>query len=108
MIPILGQMAVLVAIGLVWQWWRPGGLDATHTRKVISGVVYYLLLPALVMVVLTSAPLGLDSLRISLSAAVGEDEKGDDHQTVDTLANGQVQIPADDQAEGAHDGASPR
>lgn len=71
MIPILGQMAVLVAIGLFWQWWRPGGLDATHTRKVISGVVYYLLLPALVLVVLTRAPLGLDSLRISLSAAAG-------------------------------------
>jgi hypothetical protein len=68
---ILGQMALLVCAGLVWQWLRPGGLDAAQTRKVVTGVVYYLLLPALVLLVLWQAELGLDSLRIALAAAVG-------------------------------------
>ncbi len=68
---ILGQMALLVCVGLLWQWWRPGGLDAGSTRKAITGVVYYLLLPALVLLVLWQADLGLDSLRISLAASVG-------------------------------------
>ena len=68
---ILGQMALLVCAGLVWQWLRPGGLDADQTRKVVTGVVYYLLLPALVLLVLWQAQLGMDSLRIALAAAVG-------------------------------------
>jgi hypothetical protein len=71
MILILGQMALLVCAGLAWQWLRPGGLDAVQTRKVVTGVVYYLLLPALVLLVLWQAELGLDSLRIALAAAVG-------------------------------------
>ena len=68
---ILGQMALLVCAGLIWQWLRPGGLDADQTRKVLTGVVYHLLLPALVLLVLWQAELGLDSLRIALAAAAG-------------------------------------
>ena len=68
---ILGQMALLVCAGLVWQWLRPGGLDAALTRKVLTGVVYHLLLPALVLLVLWQADLGLDSLRIALAASAG-------------------------------------
>lgn len=68
---ILGQMALLVCAGLAWQWLRPGGLDAALTRKVLTGLVYHLLLPALVLLVLWPAELGLDSLRIALAAAVG-------------------------------------
>ena len=71
MILILGQMALLVCAGLAWQWWRPGGLDAVQTRKVLTGVVYHLLLPALVLLVLWQAELGLDSVRIALAAAAG-------------------------------------
>ncbi len=52
MIEILLQMAVLVFAGLIWQWVSPGGLEALATRKAITGVVYYLLLPAMVLWVL--------------------------------------------------------
>ena len=64
-------MALLVCAGLAWQWLRPGGLEAAQTRKVLTGLVYHLLLPALVLLVLWPADLGLDSLRIAFAAAVG-------------------------------------
>ncbi len=68
---LLGQMGLLVFAGLVWQWLQPGGLAADVLRRAIADLVYYLLLPALVLLVLWSSPLGLDSLRISLAAASG-------------------------------------
>lgn len=65
------QMGALILCGLVWRMVRPAGLDAAETRKVLTSLVYYLLLPALVLAVLWKSPLGADSLRISLVAASG-------------------------------------
>lgn len=70
MIPVITQMGALVLCGLIWRAVRPGGMDADTTRKALTSVVYYLLLPALVLVVLWKTPLGLDSIRISLIAAM--------------------------------------
>lgn len=71
MIGVLLQMAVLVACGVAWRIARPQGLDAELTRRALTGLVYYLLLPALVLRVLWLAPLGLDTARIAFSAAGG-------------------------------------
>ncbi len=63
-------MATLILVGSLWRWLKPMGLDASTTRKSLTGLVYMLLLPALVLDVLWKAPLGLDSFRIILLSAV--------------------------------------
>lgn len=70
MISAVTQMGALILCGLAWRVLRPGGLDADSTRQALTGTVYYLLLPALVLAVLWKTSLGLDSVRISLVAAV--------------------------------------
>jgi len=65
------QMGALILCGLGWRILKPAGLEAAETRKVLTSLVYYLLLPALVLAVLWRTPLGLDSLRISFVAAGG-------------------------------------
>jgi malate permease and related proteins len=65
------QMFGLLGIGLLWSWWNPARVDTDSGRRVLSDAVYYLFLPALVLQVLWRAPLGLDSLKISVSATSG-------------------------------------
>lgn len=71
MIQVMGQMAALIALGVLWRWLRPGGLDADRARYAIANLVYYLLLPALILSVLWEAPLGLESGQVAASAAAG-------------------------------------
>ncbi|BAO44252.1 AEC family transporter [Thiolapillus brandeum] len=68
---VILQMAALILCGVAWRILKPGQLDADTTRKVLTSVVYYLLLPALVLKILWSAPLGMTSFMISLLAAAG-------------------------------------
>ncbi|WP_018865830.1 MULTISPECIES: AEC family transporter [unclassified Thioalkalivibrio] len=70
MLSVMTQMGALIVAGVVWRALQPGGLDADNTRRVLTTLVYYLLLPALVLQVLWVAPLGLDSLRIALVAGL--------------------------------------
>src|SRR5581483_4138223 len=49
----------------------PGKLETEASRKVLAGSVYYLFLPALVLAVLWSAPLGADTIKIIVAAASG-------------------------------------
>jgi predicted permease len=65
---ILAQTAALILCGVVWRQLRPYGLDTGDTRRVLSNVVYGLLLPALVLRVLWRVPLGLDVLKVSFVA----------------------------------------
>ena len=46
---VLAQTAALILCGVVWRRLRPFGLDIGDTRRVLSSVVYGLLLPALVL-----------------------------------------------------------
>jgi malate permease and related proteins len=69
MLFVTSQMAALIVCGVVWRLVQPAGLDADTTRRVLTNVVYHLLLPALVLMVMWRAPLGLDSLRIAAVAA---------------------------------------
>lgn len=64
-------MAGLILCGIVWRYVKPGGLDHEQTRKVLTSLVYYLLLPALVLSILWKADLGADSVFIASAAGVG-------------------------------------
>ncbi len=70
MIEVLLQMGALIICGIVWRRVRPGKLEPMATRKVLTSLVYYLLLPALVLSVLWRADLGTGSLMIAGAAAV--------------------------------------
>jgi predicted permease len=58
-------MFALIACGAVWRFFSLGGLTAEQTRPVLTTVVYYLLLPALIIEVLWRADIGLHSFQYS-------------------------------------------
>jgi predicted permease len=68
---VLWQMTLMIALGVGWRLARPWGLDADATRRAVTGLVYTVLLPALVLLVLWRAPLGADAARTAAAAAVG-------------------------------------
>ncbi len=71
MFDVLLPMAGLILCGVAWKVLRPAALSAAETRRVLTSLVYYLLLPALVLTVLWDAPLGRRTLVIAGSAAAG-------------------------------------
>ena len=71
MLSTLFQMFVLIGLGLVWSIYNPGRLEGRVIRRVLTDTVYYLFLPALVLNVLWQAPLGIASIKISVTAALG-------------------------------------
>lgn len=60
------QMTFLALAGIVWRLYKPLGLEAEDTRKVLTTVVYYFFLPVLVLDVLWRANIGWDSLQYTL------------------------------------------
>lgn len=52
--------------GAGWRFAKPAGLSAEQTRQVLTTVVYYMLLPALVLEVLWSADIGWHSFQYTL------------------------------------------
>ncbi len=70
MLDVLVQMAGLILCGIGWRRLAPAGLHPVQTRKVLTSLVYYLLLPALVLSVLWQAELGNTTFFIALSAIV--------------------------------------
>jgi predicted permease len=66
----LWQMFALIACGAAWRYCRPAGLSPEQTRTVLTTLVYYLLLPALVLEVLWKADVGLHSLQYTLFGTV--------------------------------------
>jgi malate permease and related proteins len=62
------QMSLLMAGGIGWRIIKPMGLDAEQTRKVLTTVVYYFFLPAMVLEVLWTADIGLHSLQYTVLA----------------------------------------
>lgn len=71
MLEVIAQMGVLIGAGVVLQLRRPGGRDPELLRRGLTDIVYYLLLPALVLDALWRTDLGWDSARIAWLAAVG-------------------------------------
>ena len=71
MLETLIQMIGIILCGVLWRFIKPGSLSPEQVRHAITATVYYLLLPALVLVVLWRAPVGLDSVQISMLANMG-------------------------------------
>jgi predicted permease len=59
-------MTLLMACGAAWRGAKPAGLSAEQTRLVLTTVVYYLLLPAMVLEVLWTADIGWHSFQYTL------------------------------------------
>lgn len=71
MFEVLSQAALMLLCGAAWRFAGVPGADSESTRRVLTSLVYYLLLPTLVLQVMWKTPINLDSLRISLSALAG-------------------------------------
>lgn len=71
MLEVIAQMGVLIGAGVILKLMRPGGRDPELLRRGLTDIVYYLLLPALVLDALWRTDLGWDSARIAWLAAVG-------------------------------------
>ena len=71
MFDVILQAGGLIAAGVLWRLATPLGLDADQMRANLTGLVYVLLLPALVLVVLWRAPLSLDAVRVGAVATLG-------------------------------------
>ena len=71
MFDVITQAAVLILCGVLWQYTRPMGIDPQTARRVITGLVYLLLLPALVLSVMWKATLGIETLQIVFLAFFG-------------------------------------
>ena len=62
----LAQMTVLLLLGTLWRFFKPAGLTAEQTRLVLTQVVFYILLPALVLSALWRVEIGKQTLYIAL------------------------------------------
>lgn len=71
MLTVMLQMAVLIAIGMVWQRYAPSHIPALAHRRALTDLVFYILLPALVLDVMWQAPLNITSIKISMTALSG-------------------------------------
>ncbi len=71
MYDVILQTAGLIICGVLWRLFTPQGLEADVLRRSLTGLVYALLLPALVLVVLWRAPLSLDAVRVAVLAMLG-------------------------------------
>ncbi len=65
----IGTAAFLILSGVLWRLWRPLGSDADQMRQALTSLVYGFLLPALVLLVLWRAPLGMDAVRLAFISA---------------------------------------
>lgn len=68
---VLAQMGALIGFGAIWRALRPGGMEMETVRFALTAVVYNVLLPALVLLVLWEAPLGVETVRIAAAAGAG-------------------------------------
>lgn len=71
MFPVLTQMALLIACGSLWQRLAPQHIPALAHRRALTDLVFYILLPAMVIDVIWLAPLDQVSVKISLVALSG-------------------------------------
>ena len=65
----IATAAFLIVSGVLWRMFKPFGSDADQMRQSLTSLVYVFLLPALVLLVLWRAPLGLDAVRLAFISA---------------------------------------
>lgn len=68
MLMVMLQMALLIAVGVLWQRLAPTHITAIAHRRALTDLVFFILLPALVLNVIWQAPFDASSLNISLTA----------------------------------------
>lgn len=68
MLMVMLQMALLVAVGVLWQRLAPTHITAIAHRRALTDLVFIILLPALVLQVIWLAPFDASSIKISLTA----------------------------------------
>ncbi len=71
MITALIQMSLLIACGTFWKSYAPNHIAATAHRRALTDLVFYILLPALVLDIIWRTPLDSTSLQISFLASTG-------------------------------------
>ncbi len=71
MFTALIQMSLLIACGSFWKSHAPAHISALAHRRAITDLVFYLLLPAMVLDVVWRTPLGQSSIQISILAIAG-------------------------------------
>lgn len=65
------KMTLIMVCGAGWGSIKPAGLEAEKTRLVLTTVVYYVFLPALILEVLWTSDIGLQSLEYSFLGVAG-------------------------------------
>ena len=65
MFSVLAQMALLISAGVIWQRFAPPHIAVASHRRAMTDVVFYILLPALVIDVIWRAP--IENLALSTS-----------------------------------------
>lgn len=65
------QMSLLIACGTFWKTYAPAHISSLAHRRALTDLVFYILLPALVLDVIWQAPLAGASLQISFVAICG-------------------------------------
>lgn len=68
MLMVMLQMALLIAVGVLWQRLAPTHITAIAHRRALTDLVFFILLPALVLHVIWQAPFDASSIKISLTA----------------------------------------
>ena len=71
MITALAQMTLLIICGVLWKYLAPVHISPLAHRRALTDLVFYILLPALVLDVIWRAPLDSSSLQISFLATCG-------------------------------------
>ncbi|RKZ88512.1 MAG: AEC family transporter [Gammaproteobacteria bacterium] len=71
MFTALIQMSLLIACGAIWKNHAPSHISSLAHRRALTDLVYYILLPALVLDVIWRTPLNSTSLQISFIATCG-------------------------------------
>lgn len=71
MITALIQMSFLIACGTFWKSFAPAHISSLAHRRALTDLVFYILLPALVLDVIWRAPLDGSSIQISFLATCG-------------------------------------
>jgi len=68
MLAVMLQMALMIAAGMLWQRLAPDHMSALAHRRALTDLVFYILLPALVLDILWQAPFDASTLSIALTA----------------------------------------
>ena len=65
MLTALIQMSLLIAFGSLWKSYAPSHISPLAHRRALTDLVFYILLPAMVLNIIWDAPLNQSSLFIS-------------------------------------------